>query len=202
MCQPGQTPRAPRESRLGRNQEDPPSKTPTGNPQSEHQTSRSREEPKRKGEATKSRGRPRSGRTSRSASNETHRTGLRQERKGRNRTSTRGQTPERPSNQVKERPRERGFPTLHGGEERKKNSRPSQKSNPLTAGPAQHPRTRRIPAEGKPHRKTQEAKPPDMSPNSGKPWDQRGRTRPQRKGRRQKNHTSPRRPQQHKYDNR
>ena len=154
MYQPGQTPRTPRGSSQGRNQEDPPSKTSTGKPQSEHQTSLSREEPKRKGEATKSRGRPRSGITSRDASRGTPRTDPRQRRKGRTRTPTRGKTPERLSNQVKEGPRERGFPTLQGGEELKKNSRPSQKRNPRTAGPAQHPRIRRIPAEGKLHRKT------------------------------------------------
>ena len=152
MRQPGRTPQTPRRSRQGRNQEDPPSKTSTGKPQSEHQTGRSREEPKRKGEVTKSRGRPRFGKTSKGASRGTSRTGPRQGRKGRDRTHTRGQTPEHLSNQDKERPRERVFPTLHGGEERKKNSQPSQKGNPLTAGPAQQPRIRRIPAEGKPHR--------------------------------------------------
>ena len=102
-------------------------------------------------------------RTSRSASNgtarqRTPRTGPRQGRKGRSRTATGGQPPERPPNRAKEGPRER-----------KKNSRPSQKENPPTAGPAKHQRMRRIPAERKPHRKTQEVKPPGMSPNSVKP---------------------------------
>ena len=80
-----------------------------------------------------------------------------------------------------------------------KNSRPSQKGNPRTAGPAQQPRIRRIPAKWKPHRKTQEAKPPGTSPNSGKPRGQRERPHPQLKQRRQENHTVPKRPQQHKY---
>ena len=133
---------------------------------------------------------------SRSASRGTPRTGPRQGRKGRNKTPTRGQTPEFLSNRVKEIPGEHVFPTLHGGEERKKNSRPSQKGNPLTAGPAQHPRIRRIPAEGKPHRNTQEAKPSGTSPNSVKPRGQRGRTCPQLNGQRQENHTSPRRHRQ------
>ena len=66
---------------------------------------------------------------------------------------------------------------------------------------AQQPRRRRIPAGGKPHKKMQEAKPPGMSPNPGKPKGQRGRTRPQLKGRGQENQTSPRRPRQHKYAN-
>ena len=146
MCQPGRTPQTPRRSRQGRNQEDPPSKASTGKPQPKDQTNQSRDKSKREGNVTKSRGRPESGRTSRDAPRGTAQTSPRQGRKGRNRTPTRGQTPEGLSKQDKERPRKRGFPTLHGVEERKKNSRPSQKGNPLTAGPAQQPRRRRIPA--------------------------------------------------------
>ena len=154
MCQPVRTPQTPRGSRQGRNQEDLPSKASTSKPQPKHQTSRSREEPKREGEVIKSRGRPGSGRTSRDAPRGTTQTSPRQGRKGRNRTPTRGQTPERRPSQDKERPRKRGLPTLQGEEELIKNSQPSQKENPRTSGPAQHPRRRRIPAVGKPHRKT------------------------------------------------
>ena len=101
-----------------------------------HQTGPSREEPKRKGVITKAHGRQRSGRTSMGALRGTSRTGPRQGREGRERTQTRGQTPEKIVNRDKERLRERVFLTLQGGEEREKNSRPSQKGNPLTAGPA------------------------------------------------------------------
>ena len=50
---------------------------------------------------------------------------LRKGRKGRKRTPTRGQIPERWPSQDKERPRKRVPSTLQGEEERKKNSRPS-----------------------------------------------------------------------------
>ena len=44
-----------------------------------------------------------------------------------------------------------------------------QTGNPPPAGPAQHPRIRTIPTERKPHKKTQEVKPPGTSLNSVEP---------------------------------
>ena len=74
------------------------------------------------------------------------------------------------------------FPNSPGGRRMQEEQSTPQKGNPLTTGPVQQPRIKRIPAKGQPHRKMQEAKPPGASPNSGKLRGQRGRTRPQPKG--------------------